>query len=165
MKAQIDALSTSTAHLAEARSAATAAQAAFLAAKSNRAPDLDAVLQEARTANSIVNDPVLVAQVEALYDALPTIEALAPLLPAVLERLRSLRGLHTDAAAVCENLAELEKRQAGLGGEIMKWREGLESVEGALSKGENTANGNREVIEEWVKELESRVEKMIHEEQ
>jgi len=165
LKAQIDALSTSTAHLAEARSAATSAQAALLAAKSSRSPDLDAILQEVRNANSVVNDPTLVAQVEALYDALPTIEALAPLQPAVLERLRSLRGLHTEAAAVCGNLAELEKRQASLTGEIAKWKAGLDKGEDALSAGEETARSNREVIEGWVRKLESRVEEMSVDEQ
>lgn len=161
MRAQIDTLSTSTARLTEARSAAASAQAALLAAQTSRSPDFDAVLREARTATAAVDDPTLVAQVGSLYDALPTIEALAPLLPAVLERLRSLRAVHTDAVAASGNLAELEKTQAGMGAEIAKWREGLEKLEGALSSGGDVTNSNREVVEAWVRDLEARMDTMM----
>lgn len=161
LKSQIDALSTSAARLAEARAAATSAQAALLAAQTSRSPDLAAALEDARSATAEVDDPVLVAQVEALYAALPTVEALAPLLPATLERLRSLRGLHANAAAVGGVLAELEARQAGMEGEIAKWREGLERVEAAAKRGGAVMAGNREVVEGWVRELEARVESMM----
>lgn len=161
MRAQIDALSTSTARLAEARSAASSAQAALLAAQTSRSPDLEAMLQEARAATAAVDDPALVAQVEALYAALPTVEALAPLLPATVARLRSLRGLHADAAEVRGRLVEVEKRQAGVDGEIGRWKEGLERVEAAIRSGEGIMEGNREVVEGWVRELEARVERMV----
>jgi len=161
MRAQIDALSTSTARLAEARSAASSAQAALLAAQTSRSPDLEAMLQEARAATAAVDDPALVAQVEALYAALPTVEALAPLLPATVARLRSLRGLHADAAEVRGRLVEVEKRQAGVDGEIGRWKEGLERVEAAIRSGEGIMEGNCEVVEGWVRELEARVERMV----
>ena len=97
------------------------------------------------------------AKINALYGTLPTIESLAPLLPSVLDRLRSLRLIHADAAGASQSLAAVEKRQAEMGEEIRSWREGLEKVEEVVRSGEVRMKGNMGVVETWVKELEGRM--------
>lgn len=96
------------------------------------------------------------AKVNALYGALPTIENLSPLLPAVLDRLRSLRAIHADAGRAVESLAKVERRQEEMGGEIARWREALEKVEGVVKESEGTVKKNMEVVEKWVRVLEEK---------
>lgn len=99
------------------------------------------------------------SKVNALYGALPTIESLSPLLPSVLGRLRSLRTIHADAAKASDALSNVENRQTAMADEIKEWREGLEKVESALKQGETSMKENINVVDKWVKELESRIPK------
>lgn len=101
-----------------------------------------------------------IAKINALYGTLPTIENLAPLLPAILERLRSLRAIHADAATANETLEMVEKRQDDMAQEITKWREGLVKVEEGMRDGEKTMVGNVKAVEGWVKDLEAKMEKL-----
>ncbi len=105
-------------------------------------------------------DSEQMSKINALYGTLPTIENLAPLLPPLLDRLRSLRMLHADAATASETLASLEKKQAEMSGEIQQWREGLEKLEGAVREGDATMTKNVDVISGWVKDLEERMAKL-----
>lgn len=99
------------------------------------------------------------SKVNALYGTLPTIESLSPLLPMVLDRLRSLRIIHADAANASDSLAKVEHRQAAMAEELKEWREGLEKMELALQRGETSMKENVGVVDAWVKELESRIGK------
>ncbi|KAI4221547.1 MAG: hypothetical protein LQ349_007816, partial [Xanthoria aureola] len=99
------------------------------------------------------------SKVNALYGTLPTIESLSPLLPMVLDRLRSLRIIHADAANASESLAKVENRQAAMAEELKEWREGLEKMELALQRGETSMKENMGMVDGWVKELESRIGK------
>ena len=99
-------------------------------------------------------------KINALFGSLSTIENLHPLLPALLERLRSLRKLHGEAASVAESLDGVEKRQAEMSTEIERWREGLEKVEKTVANGETVLKGNVGVVEGWVKGLEERMQKL-----
>ncbi|OAT05942.1 hypothetical protein BDBG_02245 [Blastomyces gilchristii SLH14081] len=98
------------------------------------------------------------AKIQALYTTLPTITSLHPLLPSVLERLRSLRAIHAGAARAAEDLDALEDRQAEMKREIEQWREGLAVVEGKVRECEGVMKGNMEVVGPWVKGLEGRLE-------
>ncbi|KAF8475914.1 hypothetical protein BDZ91DRAFT_710575 [Kalaharituber pfeilii] len=69
-------------------------------------------------------------KINALYGVLPKIQQLGPLLPSVLDRLRSLRAIHADAGRAAEGLEGIEKRQEEMAVEIQRWRESLEKVEG-----------------------------------
>ncbi len=106
------------------------------------------------------DDSEQTSKINALYGTLPTIENLAPLLPPLLDRLRSLRMLHADAATASETLASLERKQAEMAGEIQQWREGLEKMEGAVREGDATMTKNVDVISGWVKDLEERMAKL-----
>jgi nuclear migration protein JNM1 len=107
-----------------------------------------------------LEDSEQTAKINALYGTLPTIENLTPLLPPLLDRLRSLRMIHADAAAASDTLERLEKRQLEMGGEIQQWREGLEKVETAVRAGDATMTKNVDVISTWVKDLEEKMAKL-----
>jgi nuclear migration protein JNM1 len=96
-------------------------------------------------------------RLETLYALLPNLQALAPTVPALVTRLRSLRTLHTQAARAGRDLDEIEERQGEMERELKMWREGLERVEAAVVQhGEaNGRNGN--FVKGWVEELEVRV--------
>ena len=99
------------------------------------------------------------SKINALYGTLPTIENLTPLLPPLLDRLRSLRAIHSDAATASDALGRIEKQQQDMTEELKQWRDGLEKVEGAIKEGQKTMSGNTQSIESWVKELEGRMDK------
>ncbi|KAG0137503.1 Dynamitin-domain-containing protein [Tuber indicum] len=142
--------------LAEARKAAKATADA-------RREEADQLSSEGSTA-PLADTSEREAKINALYGALPTIENLGPLLPAVLDRLRSLRTIHADAGKAVENLTKLERRQEEMGGEIARWRAALEKVETVVKESEGTIQGNMGKVEGWVQELEEKVrmvEKMV----
>ncbi|KAF2270699.1 hypothetical protein CC78DRAFT_139287 [Lojkania enalia] len=100
------------------------------------------------------------AKINALYGTLPTIDKLSPLLPLVLERLRTLRLVHTSAWQADEVLAELEHRQSKQEDEIKKWEKSLEVVEKDIKTCEGSLQQNMKVVGDWVKGLEERIAKM-----
>ncbi|MCJ1442788.1 MAG: hypothetical protein MMC23_003285 [Stictis urceolatum] len=103
------------------------------------------------------DDPEVASKVNALYGTLGTIESLAPMLPVVVERLKSLRLLHQDAAGAAGRVEECERRGAEMGMEVERWEKALKSVEGKIRDGEEAMKENLGVVEGWVKELEGRV--------
>jgi nuclear migration protein JNM1 len=103
------------------------------------------------------DDDEQAAKINALFGTLATIEGLAPLLPGVLERMRSLRKVHADAAGAAGEMEEALRRQEEMGREIEKWRVGLERVEEAVREGERVGGENVKTVEGWVRELEGRV--------
>ncbi|MCJ1242958.1 hypothetical protein MMC30_000154 [Trapelia coarctata] len=156
-------LTTEAEKLDSARKAAKASQEALKAAAQTQAepgsfPETAAKAEAA--SKDGMEDPEHVSKINALYGTLPTIESLAPLLPAVLDRLRSLRLIHADAASASQSLAAVEKRQAEMAEELRSWREGLEKVEGVMRQGEERMKGNMGAVEGWVRELEGRVKKL-----
>ncbi|KAF3491824.1 uncharacterized protein GIQ15_01341 [Arthroderma uncinatum] len=98
------------------------------------------------------------AKIHALYTTLPTITSLHPLLPSILERLRSLRAIHAGAATASQDLDALEQRQADMKKEIDQWREGLKAMEEKVKESGETMKGNMEVMGPWVKDLEKRLD-------
>ncbi|KAG8527003.1 uncharacterized protein KY384_008432 [Bacidia gigantensis] len=98
-------------------------------------------------------------KINALFGTIDTIESLAPILPSVLDRLRSLQDLHTNAATASQILSSIEKRQDDVRDEIQTWKEGLERVEQAVVQSHETSKENTDLIERWVKEIEQRMTK------
>lgn len=93
-----------------------------------------------------------------LSAALPTIGALAPLVPALLARLGSLRALHERAAGAGAALDEVERAQAGCARDLKEWREAVRGLEGKMTEGRGREEENRRVVEEWVRSLEARMQ-------
>ncbi|KAH7069266.1 dynactin-like protein subunit 2 [Paraphoma chrysanthemicola] len=103
------------------------------------------------------------AKINALYGTLPSIDKLAPALPIVLERLRTLRLLHTSAWQADQVLNELEARQAKQEEEIKKWEKQLVIVEKDMDECTKAMHNNIKVVGEDVKRIEGRVEKLLRE--
>lgn len=144
--------------LEEARKAAKAAHEALRSSQRDSIPSQN-VDGETTAANSI-EDPEQVSKINALYGTLATIESLSPLLPSVLDRLRSLRTIHANAATASESLTRVEQRQEEMSGEIKGWKEGLDKVEHVMKHGEQTMEGNTSTIEGWIKQLEERMSRL-----
>lgn len=107
-----------------------------------------------------LEDSEQIAKVNALYSMIPTIENLSPLLPPLLDRLRSLRMIHADAATASDTLAQLEQKQAEMATDIQQWREGLEKLEVIINDASALREKNMGVISEWVKDLEGKMSKL-----
>lgn len=146
-------LTQDTQKLAEARTSARTAQDALNLSLEIAVIDPNKQMQDAEMSEKN-------AKINALYGTLPTIDSLAPLLPSVLDRLKSLQSVHAGAASASQNLLKLEAQQQSMSEELKSWREGLEKVEKAVEQGEQTMMGNAKVVEAWVKELEDRMRKM-----
>ncbi|KIV90454.1 hypothetical protein PV10_07761 [Exophiala mesophila] len=97
------------------------------------------------------------ARITALYQTLPSIQRLQPLLPVVLERLRGLNIVHVGAAEAKNSLDELEKRQAELKAEVAQWREAVTGVESGIKDLEHTMRDNVKVVGGMVANLEERM--------
>ncbi|KAK0731263.1 Dynamitin-domain-containing protein [Lasiosphaeris hirsuta] len=100
------------------------------------------------------------AKINALYGTIPTIENLTPLIPPLLDRLRSLRMIHADAATASETLIRIEQKQAEMAGDIQQWKEGLEKVESAMKDGDAAVENNMAVMLGWVKDIEGKMAKL-----
>ncbi|KAJ5971962.1 Dynamitin subunit 2 [Penicillium vulpinum] len=157
----LEALSTRVRKLTTDAEALTAARRkAFEAAKAVHNARLASSDADVIPALEASTDDDHVAKIQALYTTLPTIQSLHPLLPSVLERLRSLRACHAGAAHAADSLNELEKRHAEMASEIEQWREGLTTVEEKMQHGEAALRSNVEVVEPWVRDLESRLARL-----
>ncbi|KAF3308460.1 hypothetical protein TWF173_001215 [Orbilia oligospora] len=142
--------------LTEARKAAKAALESRRAAGEEEA----AIAGTLPEGPSYLSDAENEAKINALYGTLETIDRLSPLLPAVLDRLRSLRSVHGEAARSMQTLEMVEKRQEEMQIEITKWKEALEKVEAAVGENEKTVGGNMQQVEQWVRVLEEKVRQM-----
>jgi nuclear migration protein JNM1 len=157
----LEALSTRVRKLtADAEALTAARRKAFEAAKAVHNARLASSDTDVVPALEASTDDDHAAKIQALYTTLPTIQSLHPLLPSVLERLRSLRACHAGAAHAADSLNELEKRHAEMASEIEQWREGLTTVEEKMQQGEAALRSNVETVEPWVRDLESRLARL-----
>lgn len=119
--------------------------------------------EESANSSSLTNGhtinalPTESSKINALYSTLSSIDSLSPTLPMVLERLRTLRALHTSAAGASAALDDVEKRQAEQAAEIEHWKEALQKAESHVKDGQSSLKENVEEVEKWVKDLESRL--------
>lgn len=103
------------------------------------------------------------SKINALYGTLPSIDQLSPVLPLVLERLRTLRLVHTSAWQADEVLKELESRQSKQEEEIKNWEKQLELVEEDVKKHEQAMQANVKVVGNDIKMLEEKIAKLLAE--
>lgn len=102
-------------------------------------------------------NPEIIAKINSLYGTLPTIEKLGPILPPLLDRLRSLRAIHADAATTKTALDQIDKDQVSIAEEIKQWRDDLESMEKTISDAQMTMERNMSVMDGWIKTLEEKM--------
>lgn len=139
---QIKKLTSEAEHLKEVRTEASRAGSSNDDGKPSAYPDQD-------------------AKINALYGTLPSIDKLSPILPLVLERLRTLRLVHTSAWQADEVLTELEKRQSKQEWEIQKWARQLEVMEKDLKKSEAAMLNNVKTVGNDVKMLEEKMATLL----
>lgn len=96
-------------------------------------------------------------KISALYNILPTIQSLQPLLPIVLERLRTLSVIHAGAADVKADMDDLENKLGVQEKEIGMWKDALENVEGVMRENKEVMRENVEVVGARVRGLEERI--------
>jgi len=101
------------------------------------------------------------AKINALYGTLPSIDKIAPILPLVLERLRTLRLVHTSAWQADQTLLDLQTLQAKQEEEIKKWEKQLVIVERDMARSTEAMHKNMKVVGEDVKRIGGRVEKLL----
>jgi nuclear migration protein JNM1 len=97
------------------------------------------------------------SKIAALYQLLPTITELQPLLPVVLERLRSLSVIHAGAAEARAELDEVMRRQGEMEVEVKKWREAVEGAEMKMEEVKGQMRENVDVVGKMVKGVEQKV--------
>ncbi|KAM5467881.1 hypothetical protein MauCBS54593_005159 [Microsporum audouinii] len=161
LTADAEALTTARHRATEAARAAFSARIAA-ATSDEPQPFIDSTLTTSAAVESDAAANEQAAKIQALYTTLPTITSLHPLLPSVLERLRSLRAIHAGAATASQDLDALEQRQVDMTKEIDQWREGLKAMEQKVKESEETMKGNMEVMGPWVKDLEKRLDALDH---
>lgn len=106
------------------------------------------------------SNPEQEAKINALYGTLPSLDKLSPILPMALERLRTLRLVHTGAWAAEDVLTELENRQSQQEAEIKQWTTSVQGVEEDLKACEVAMQNNMHIVGDWVKNIEQRVAKL-----
>ena len=144
--------------LTDARKSAKAAQEALSSTRDVSRSSLSTESEKDSQGMAGIEDPEHISKVNALYGTLPTIESLSPVLPSLLDRLRSLRSLHVEAAIANQSLVDIESRQAATADDLSNWRDGLEKVEKMFEQGQKTMGENMSAVEGWVKELEQRLQ-------
>ncbi|KPI36233.1 uncharacterized protein AB675_8959 [Cyphellophora attinorum] len=97
------------------------------------------------------------SKITALYQLLPSITSLQPLLPLVLDRLRSLSVIHAGAAEARGELDDVVARQAEARQEIAKWRTAVEGVEAKIEELKGEMRENVGVLGTMVQGVEGRV--------
>lgn len=140
-----------------ASSSTGAGQSQPAAAAEGRSGSNDAAIQPATSEPSLYLAEQT-SKITALYTTLPTIQSLSPLLPTVLQRLRSLAAIHSGAATARTELDELARRQSENADAIRRWRDGVDGVEKRIREVEETWRNNETVVARAVAEAESRVE-------
>ena len=96
----------------------------------------------------------------ALYAALGNIDRISPIIPGVLERLRGMKIVHADAAAVTSGIKDVGERMGRMEKEVTEWEEAVGRVEMGLKEVAGRIGGVVERVEEVIMELEGRVKKM-----
>lgn len=97
------------------------------------------------------------SKINALYQILPGIAALQPLLPVVLDRLRSLSVLHAGAGEARGELDEVVRRQGEMREEVRKWRQAVEETERRMVEMRGEMKENVQVVGGMVRGCEERM--------
>lgn len=111
-------------------------------------------------AQTIDLPPDSLHKLERLYNLLPRIDPLLPLVPHLLSRLRSLAALHTDAHQFSQNLKEAERTLSHLGQRSKELEEILSGVESSVKENEIVVKNNLRVVEERIDGLVAALDRL-----
>ena len=105
-------------------------------------------------------DPSDAQKVDAIYNALPRIEPIVPLLPPLLTRLRSLASLHAGASSVQSTLSRLEGDTASMKETDAEVKEVLDRLDEGITKQAEAMKGNWNSLSERLELLNERVARL-----
>ncbi|KAK9389973.1 Dynamitin-domain-containing protein [Lipomyces mesembrius] len=97
-------------------------------------------------------------KIESIYNSLSSVEKLIQIVPGLVDRLRSLQFVHAEAGETISNIGEIRDKMNATEAHISKWRTALENAERRLDEIEEREKRNLITAEEWVKDLESKVQ-------
>ncbi|CCG81015.1 Putative uncharacterized protein [Taphrina deformans PYCC 5710] len=119
--------------------------------------DIITRLKKMNDESATVAKSAVMSRLEELYEASGSIKGLAKSTPILVERLRSLQGIHESAAESKMRLdtvkAALNERRA----EVANWSQALESMEEQMKLGMTTLHQNADVLASLVDPLLSRL--------
>ncbi|CAH2353942.1 nuclear migration protein Jnm1p [[Candida] railenensis] len=98
-------------------------------------------------------------KIDEVFSRIPDFDNVKAILPAVLARLKSLHLVHNELGACVRTVTELDKTLGGIETEMVKWNKSVNDVNEKLDKQELDFDRNKQIIEQWVKQLEERVGK------
>lgn len=96
----------------------------------------------------------------ALFPLLGRLDPMLPVLPGVLNRLRSLASLHSEAARVAEGLRRLQAEDKRGTEELKDLQEVVRGVQGGLGEAVTGIQNNWAVVDERMRGLEERLRKL-----
>jgi nuclear migration protein JNM1 len=97
------------------------------------------------------------SKINQLYEKLPVINNISGTVPVIIERLKSLQGVHTDASDVRLTVRDMDATIDDLKMDVKKWMNSLEAVEEKIrSFGEKTEL-NKSELDKWLTKIEHRV--------
>lgn len=98
-------------------------------------------------------------KIDEIFSRIPDFDNVKAILPAVLARLKSLHLVHNELGSCVRTVTELDKTLGGIETEMVKWNKSVNEVNEKLDNQELEFDRNKQVIEQWVKQLEERVDK------
>lgn len=99
-------------------------------------------------------------KIEAIYDRLPVLDNLSAAVPYLISRLKSLQGIHADAAASTETLRNIDSTVETINYDFKQWQESLKMIENKITDMSTKMQENRDQIQEWVRDMENRISQL-----
>lgn len=96
-------------------------------------------------------------KVDSIYSKLPEMEKVAPIVPLLTLRLRSLHQVHAELAHSVECIGQIDKNISDMDMEMKKWNESLDEVARGIKEHLSVFEQNRAAAETRLSELEARL--------
>ncbi|KAG7399961.1 hypothetical protein PHYBOEH_007481 [Phytophthora boehmeriae] len=111
-------------------------------------------LKQSPSVQGALNSQADREQIQKIYDQLSTLDTVAASVPAVVDRLVTLRSVHDDALNVTSRLSKMEQTQTSLG-------ELLDSDAALLANMEASLAENVKVFQSNIQQLDERMSKLL----
>lgn len=100
------------------------------------------------------------ASLQSLFAVLPRLDPLIPILDPLLARLRSLAGLHAEAAEVADSLRKLQSEEKRSTEEISELQAVVKAVQEGLVDNAQGVERNWKGLDARMKSLDERIRKL-----
>lgn len=96
-------------------------------------------------------------QLQTLFQLLPRLDPLLPIVTPLLNRLRSLSGLHSEASEIAESLRKMESEDKSSNDEVKELKVIMDAMKKGLEESGKMVLKNWEGVEGRMKSLEDRL--------